>query len=96
MLSISTAAFRRQLRVPFAEPSVRPWLVMEVQQLNELRRAVRDLQHRGLLHSARWAAEHVVALHEVRSLCTDMACDTSGAREPHAPGVTPCRCWATT
>lgn len=43
---------------------------MEVQQLNELRRAVRDLQHRGLLHSARWAAEHVVALHEVRSLST--------------------------
>ena len=93
---ISTAAFRRQLRVPFAEPSVCPWLVMEVQQLNELRRAVRDLQHRGLLHSARWAAEHVVALHEVRSLCAAMACDTSHAREPHAPGVTPCRCWATT
>ncbi len=39
---------------------------MELQKLHELRRAVKDLQHRGLLHSARWAAEHAVALHEVR------------------------------
>lgn len=48
-------------------------LVMEVQQLNELRRAVCDLRHRGLLHSARWAAEHVVALHEVHTTAAQHA-----------------------
>ena len=31
---------------------------------SELRRAVRDLQHRGLLHSARWAAEQLYGLED--------------------------------
>jgi hypothetical protein len=36
------------------------------QKLQELRLAVRDLQERGLCNSAKWAAEHAVALQPVR------------------------------
>jgi hypothetical protein len=37
------------------------------QRLLELRQAVRDLQEHGLLNSAKWAAEHAVAVQPVRA-----------------------------
>jgi hypothetical protein len=39
------------------------------QKLLELRQAVHDLQERGLLQGAKWAAEHAVALQQARHLC---------------------------
>jgi hypothetical protein len=40
--------------------------MLAAQKLQELRQAVHDLQDRGLLHAAKWAAEHAVALQPVR------------------------------
>ena len=59
---------------------------------SELRQAVRDLQNRGLLHSARWAAEQLYGLED----------EVPGAREDEddatpaaAPSVTTARASAT-
>ena len=43
-------------------------------KLQELRQAVHDLQERGLLQGAKWAAEHAVALQQVCRACVQRQC----------------------
>ena len=48
----------------------------------ELRQAVRDLQERGLFHSAKWAAEHAVAVRRVPRILRSIQLALSGHATP--------------
>ena len=56
---------------------------------SELRQAVRDLQNRGLLHSARWAAEQLYGLEdEVPGAREDDATPAPAPATPATPAST--------